>query len=240
MGARDQGGPDAAHQRHRRVLTAGDHLGGRQAQPTPSAVAGDEAVVHLVAAHQAHGHDGIAAGDGHPGEAGAAPPVEGVLLAFELGDLTPAAGEHQDGLVLPHQLQRVLGRADHGAVGGGHVTDRSAHLTYSAFGQWSHLSSDCAPDEVRYQKHLHSTLGVIAHQQTTTVAREVFGALNVGGLQEIDGGAHGIAERPESTPQRTHAWGMFGDLCEFRRDGHDSRPAETTGAAREVRPVGRE
>jgi hypothetical protein len=38
---------------------------------------------------------------------------------------------------------------------------------------------------------------VIAHQQTATVARDVFGALDVG-LQEIDGGADGIAERPES------------------------------------------
>jgi hypothetical protein len=70
---------------------AGKPLANGLAQPTPGAVSGEEALVHIVPADQPDGNNRIVAVDGHPGEAAAAFPPQSVLLASELADLsTPA------------------------------------------------------------------------------------------------------------------------------------------------------
>jgi hypothetical protein len=81
-----------------------------------------------------------------------------VLLTLELRDLTATAGEHQNGLVVVHQLARGLRRPNDNPAGGEQVSGRAAHPAHATVSKGPHPGADRAPHQIRDQEGLGTAL----------------------------------------------------------------------------------
>ena len=166
--------PDAAHERNPDSRNTMQALAEAPRGRFPGPAAFGQAMEHIVTADQPDRHDRIVVGNGQAGEAGAAFPLQRVLLALEFEHVPAASGEDEDGLALPHQLSAGVRLTRNRAGRFQHVTEETLRVADLLVGQAANPNTEFAVHEVGNQNDLgRARHSVIADEEEPPVARQV-------------------------------------------------------------------